>query len=135
MAALMVGAQIGEVSARRAARRPGALRAATCRCRRRTCTRTALRGIDLSVRGGEILGIAGVAGNGQDELFAALSGERLAGARRRRADRRRCGRAAIWLRAAPPAPPSCRRSATATPPYRASRSRTTSSCRAMPPAR
>ena len=29
------------------------------------------------MRGGEILGIAGVAGNGQDELFAALSGERL----------------------------------------------------------
>jgi ABC-type uncharacterized transport system ATPase subunit len=35
--------------------------------------------IALEVRGGEILGIAGVAGNGQDELFAALSGERLAG--------------------------------------------------------
>jgi general nucleoside transport system ATP-binding protein len=34
--------------------------------------------IRLDVRGGEILGIAGVAGNGQDELFAALSGERLA---------------------------------------------------------
>ena len=29
------------------------------------------------MRGGEIVGIAGVAGNGQDELFAALSGERL----------------------------------------------------------
>ena len=34
--------------------------------------------ISLELRGGEILGIAGVAGNGQDELFAALSGERLA---------------------------------------------------------
>ncbi|HXW27003.1 MAG TPA: ABC transporter ATP-binding protein [Xanthobacteraceae bacterium] len=33
--------------------------------------------VSLAVRGGEILGIAGVAGNGQDELFAALSGERL----------------------------------------------------------
>jgi general nucleoside transport system ATP-binding protein len=31
----------------------------------------------LDVRGGEIVGIAGVAGNGQDELFSALSGERL----------------------------------------------------------
>ena len=30
------------------------------------------------MRGGEIVGIAGVAGNGQDELFSALSGERLA---------------------------------------------------------
>ena len=34
--------------------------------------------ISIEVNGGEILGIAGVAGNGQDELFAALSGERLA---------------------------------------------------------
>src|SRR5271154_4886581 len=38
---------------------------------------THLKEISLEVRGGEILGIAGVAGNGQDELFAALSGERL----------------------------------------------------------
>jgi len=36
-----------------------------------------LKHISLELRGGEILGIAGVAGNGQDELFAALSGERL----------------------------------------------------------
>jgi simple sugar transport system ATP-binding protein len=35
--------------------------------------------ISLEVKGGEILGVAGVAGNGQDELFAALSGERLTG--------------------------------------------------------
>jgi simple sugar transport system ATP-binding protein len=34
--------------------------------------------ISLELKGGEILGIAGVAGNGQDEFFAALSGERLA---------------------------------------------------------
>lgn len=37
-----------------------------------------LKDITVEVKGGEILGIAGVAGNGQDELFAALSGERLA---------------------------------------------------------
>ncbi|MBR1206011.1 MULTISPECIES: ABC transporter ATP-binding protein [unclassified Bradyrhizobium] len=37
-----------------------------------------LEHISFELRGGEILGIAGVAGNGQDELFAALSGERLA---------------------------------------------------------
>ncbi|MDX1541754.1 MAG: ATP-binding cassette domain-containing protein, partial [Geminicoccaceae bacterium] len=36
--------------------------------------------IDLVVRAGEILGIAGVAGNGQEELFRALSGERRAAA-------------------------------------------------------
>jgi ABC-type uncharacterized transport system ATPase subunit len=35
-----------------------------------------LHDIDLSVRGGEIVGIAGVSGNGQKELMAALSGER-----------------------------------------------------------
>ena len=37
-----------------------------------------LKDISFELRGGEILGIAGVAGNGQDELFAALSGERKA---------------------------------------------------------
>src|SRR6516164_9460714 len=37
-----------------------------------------LQHISLELKGGEILGIAGVAGNGQDELFAALSGERMA---------------------------------------------------------
>ncbi|GLS42787.1 ABC transporter ATP-binding protein [Methylobacterium brachythecii] len=36
---------------------------------------TSLRDVTLSVAGGEILGIAGIAGNGQAELFAALSGE------------------------------------------------------------
>jgi simple sugar transport system ATP-binding protein len=36
---------------------------------------TALKDINLRVRAGEVLGIGGVAGNGQDELVAALSGE------------------------------------------------------------
>ncbi len=35
----------------------------------------ALRDIDLSVRAGEVVAIAGVAGNGQSELFDVLSGE------------------------------------------------------------
>ncbi len=38
---------------------------------------TALRDISLEVHGGEIVAIAGVAGNGQGELFDAVSGERL----------------------------------------------------------
>jgi simple sugar transport system ATP-binding protein len=37
-----------------------------------------LKNISFELKGGEILGIAGVAGNGQDELFAVLSGERRA---------------------------------------------------------
>ncbi|WP_106745801.1 ABC transporter ATP-binding protein [Yoonia maritima] len=36
---------------------------------------TALRDISIEVQKGEVLGIGGVAGNGQDELVAALSGE------------------------------------------------------------
>ncbi len=39
---------------------------------------TTLRAIRLAVRAGEIVGIAGVAGNGQKELLAAVSGERRA---------------------------------------------------------
>lgn len=37
---------------------------------------TDLRGISFEVRAGEIFGVAGVAGNGQNELLLALSGER-----------------------------------------------------------
>ncbi len=36
---------------------------------------TSLKGVSLAVARGEVLGIAGVAGNGQDELLLALSGE------------------------------------------------------------
>jgi ABC-type uncharacterized transport system ATPase subunit len=36
--------------------------------------RTALHGVDLEVRAGEVLGIAGVDGNGQSELFRAVTG-------------------------------------------------------------
>ncbi|HEV8311524.1 MAG TPA: ABC transporter ATP-binding protein [Burkholderiaceae bacterium] len=36
----------------------------------------AVRGLDLSVRSGEIVGIAGVSGNGQRELMEALAGQR-----------------------------------------------------------
>ncbi|MCB1332732.1 MAG: ABC transporter ATP-binding protein, partial [Roseivivax sp.] len=39
---------------------------------------TPLREVAFTVRAGEVLGIGGVAGNGQDELLMALSGERLA---------------------------------------------------------
>jgi ABC-type uncharacterized transport system ATPase subunit len=39
---------------------------------------THLAAVSLDLRQGELLGIAGVAGNGQEELFAVLSGERAA---------------------------------------------------------
>ena len=39
---------------------------------------TALDAIDLIVHSGEVIGVAGVAGNGQPEFFDAISGERLA---------------------------------------------------------
>ncbi|MFA9216135.1 MAG: ABC transporter ATP-binding protein [Sphingomonadaceae bacterium] len=38
---------------------------------------TALKDINLELRSGEIVGIAGISGNGQQELLKALSGERL----------------------------------------------------------
>ncbi len=41
---------------------------------------TALKDVHFCVRKGEVLGIGGVAGNGQDELLAALSGETLTAA-------------------------------------------------------
>jgi len=79
MARMMVGAEIGEVKA-------GTGRAATVpRLLIEDLSMAPddpqgvhLKSITVEVKGGEILGIAGVAGNGQDELFAALSGERMA---------------------------------------------------------
>lgn len=38
---------------------------------------TALRDVSIELRRGEVLGIGGVAGNGQDELLSMLSGERV----------------------------------------------------------
>ena len=80
----------------------------------------ALQEIDLSVRAGEIVGIAGIAGNGQSELFAALSGERLADRQRRASSI--AGRAVRELRASmradASAPPSCPKSVSATRPRR-----------------
>jgi ABC-type uncharacterized transport system ATPase subunit len=79
LARMMVGADIGEVKAasNRAASVPR-LVIHRLSLEPDDPHGTHLVDISLEVRGGEIFGIAGVAGNGQDELFAALSGERLA---------------------------------------------------------
>jgi simple sugar transport system ATP-binding protein len=59
----------------------------------------ALDSISLEVRGGEIVGIAGVAGNGQGELFDALSGEHLAPRPDAvRIDNTPCGRRSVTVR-------------------------------------
>jgi ABC-type uncharacterized transport system ATPase subunit len=52
---------------------------------------TALRAIGFDLHAGEILGIAGIAGNGQEELLRALSGERRAAAGMIRLDGRPVG--------------------------------------------
>jgi simple sugar transport system ATP-binding protein len=58
---------------------------------------TALAGINLQVRAGEIVGIAGISGNGQKELLAAISGEAVG---RKAAAIQLCGRAAGRMNAA-----------------------------------
>ena len=79
LARMMVGSEVGEVrpAAGKAAAQPRlAIRSLSLDPEDPHGVR--LSEVSLEVRGGEVLGIAGVAGNGQDELFAALSGERLA---------------------------------------------------------
>ena len=79
----MVGADIPAVRAAPPAERPGAplLHVRDLTLPADGPFGVALYGVSLDVRGGEVLAIAGVAGNGQRELFRALSGERLAQAR------------------------------------------------------
>lgn len=76
LASLMVGSEVAEV-------RPAAAHAlGPVRFEMRSLSAASsdlhgvsLADVSLAVRGGEIVGIAGVAGNGQSELFAAMSGE------------------------------------------------------------
>ena len=75
MAELMVGKSLAQPA--RDTHAHGAVLLAVTRLNLRATTPfgTSLQDISFSVRAGEILGIGGVAGNGQDELLAALSGE------------------------------------------------------------
>jgi simple sugar transport system ATP-binding protein len=79
IAALMVGNEVGEVRTTASHEGRGeVLRVTNLSLPPAGLHGTALREINLTVHAGEIVGIAGVAGNGQSEFFAALSGERLA---------------------------------------------------------
>ncbi len=75
MAEMMVGSTLHTPS--RAATEPGdVLLEARGLCMAATSEfGTQLRDVSLSLRAGEVLGIGGVAGNGQDELLSAFSGE------------------------------------------------------------
>jgi simple sugar transport system ATP-binding protein len=78
LARMMVGAEIGEVKSTKHAASAPRLVVHELSLEPDDPHGTRLKEISIEVRGGEVLGIAGVAGNGQDELFSALSGERLA---------------------------------------------------------
>jgi len=75
MAEMMVGSAFDAPA--RATRPPGdvALELSDLSVASPSAFGTSLKGLNVAVRQGEILGIGGVAGNGQDELLGALSGE------------------------------------------------------------
>ena len=79
MAELMIGAELKTIQ-RKSGRELGETRLAVSGLSMvgEGAFGTALKTISFDVRRGEILGVAGVAGNGQSELLLALSGERLA---------------------------------------------------------
>ena len=79
LARLMVGADVGEVRHVVAdGSAPVRLAVSSLALPPEEIHGTGLRDVSLDLRQGEILGIAGVAGNGQEALLAVLSGERLA---------------------------------------------------------
>lgn len=80
LAGLMVGAELRELHAPPPAPEGARVRLSirNLSMPRPTPYTVDLVDISLEVRAGEIVGVAGIAGNGQDEIFAALSGERLA---------------------------------------------------------
>jgi simple sugar transport system ATP-binding protein len=72
---LMIGAEPPELKHRPVQRGAVALEARGLSMAREDQFGVSLEGIDLQVHSGEVVGIAGVSGNGQQELLAALSGE------------------------------------------------------------
>jgi len=72
---LMIGAEPPQLEHRQVERGPVALEARGLSLEREDQFGVTLEGIDLQVHAGEVVGIAGVSGNGQQELLAVLSGE------------------------------------------------------------
>jgi ABC-type uncharacterized transport system ATPase subunit len=96
LARMMVGGEIGEVKAASGRSAAGArLMVRDLSLEPDDPHGVRLDRVSLEVRGGEILGVAGVAGNGQDELFAALSGERLVDAEAIQIDHRAVGNLSV----------------------------------------
>jgi len=72
---LMIGAEPPKLQHRQVERGPVALETRALSLERQDQFGVTLDAIDLQVHAGEVVGIAGVSGNGQQELLAALSGE------------------------------------------------------------
>jgi simple sugar transport system ATP-binding protein len=80
LAELMVGMALHTPEREAAPRGPVAIRLNALSAASPTPFGTSLRSVSFEAHEGEVLGIGGVAGNGQDELLAALSGELLSDA-------------------------------------------------------
>jgi simple sugar transport system ATP-binding protein len=91
LAEMMVGETLTPPARRTSARGAVALEVTGLSVRSPNPFGTALKDISFAVQKGEILGIAGVAGNGQDELLLALSGELRTGRNTIRIDGLGCG--------------------------------------------
>ncbi len=92
IAALMIGHEVPRTArAPRAAGTEPRLTVTDLTAPAETRFQTALDGVSLALKAGEIVGVAGVSGNGQAELARLLSGERLSP----RADMVRLGDAAV----------------------------------------
>ncbi|MBG6164013.1 simple sugar transport system ATP-binding protein [Labrenzia sp. EL_208] len=101
LASMMVGADVAAVSAGEQAPEIGETRLALQGLSAKAATpfATALNNISLELRAGEVVAIAGVAGNGQGELFDAISGEMPAAASMIHLDGTACGNKNInWRR-------------------------------------